>query len=166
MILKTSEHNKIKSTASYSDCELYRYSLKRVWQPDKKKVTFVLLNPSTATEQKNDPTVERCERRARTLGFGAFLVCNIFAWRDTKPKTMKLSIDPIGPNNDKAISDGCKWADTVICAWGTHGSHLNRGSKVLALIGKKNLYHLGLTKDGSPKHPLYISYKQKPIKWV
>ena len=117
MILKTSEQNKIKSTASYSDCELYRYSLRRVWQPGKKKITFVLLNPSTATELKNDPTVERCEQRARTLGFGAFLVCNIFAWRDTSPKKMKLSIDPIGPNNDKAISSGCKWADMVICSW-------------------------------------------------
>ena len=83
---------------------------------------------------QNDPTVERCERRAHTLGFGAFLVCNIFAWRDTSPEKMKKASDPIGNHNDKAILNGCVWGDKIICAWGTHGSHLNRGEKVLKII--------------------------------
>tara|TARA_Y100000739_G_C20611082_1_gene468641 strand:- start:3384 stop:3893 length:510 start_codon:yes stop_codon:yes gene_type:complete len=167
MITKTNSKNNTHSIATYSDCGCYRYSLSRVWEPKKKKLTFVLLNPSTATELQNDPTVERCERRARTLGFGGFLVCNIFAWRDTSPEKMKKAYDPIGNHNDNAILDACVWGDTIICAWGTHGSHLNRGEKVLKMIKtiSKNPYHLGLTKAGYPKHPLYISYNQNPIKW-
>ena len=167
MITRSNTKDKTYSIAVYSDCESYRYSLCRIWEPKKKKLTFVLLNPSTATELQNDPTVERCERRARTLGFGAFLVCNIFAWRDTSPEKMKKASDPIGNHNDKAILSGCVWGDKIICAWGTHGSHLNRGEKVLEIIRtiSKNPYHLGLTKAGFPKHPLYISYEQDPIKW-
>lgn len=78
-----------------------------------------MLNPSTATEVQNDPTVERCEQRARALGFGAFCVTNIFAWRDTDPKKMRAAIDPLGCDNDAAIRDACTWADQVIAAWGT-----------------------------------------------
>ena len=167
MITRNNLEGGVSSTAVYSDCEHYRYSLKRVWEPKKQKIIFILLNPSTATELRNDPTVERCERRARELGFGSFLVCNIFAWRDTNPKKMKLAIDPIGEHNNKAILEGCHWANRLICAWGAHGSHLNRSDEVLAIMKEipKTLYHLGLTKHGLPKHPLYISYKQKPLIW-
>ena len=127
-----------------------------------------MLNPSTATEMQNDPTVERCERRARALGFGAFRVTNIFAWRDTDPRKMRAAADPIGPHNDAAILESCSWADQVICAWGTHGSHLARGTAVHGMLRKtgQELFHLGLTKSGQPKHPLYISYSQKPIAWA
>ena len=85
------------SVAVYSDCERYRYMLTRVWEPGGCKALFIMLNPSTATEVQNDPTVERCERRARALGFGAFRVLNIFAWRDTDPKAMRAAADPVGP---------------------------------------------------------------------
>jgi hypothetical protein len=126
-----------------------------------------MLNPSTATELQNDPTVERCERRARALGFGAFRVCNIFAFRATDPKVMRAQADPVGPGNDAAIRDGAEWANTLVCAWGTHGAHLNRGSDVANLLGHtgKPLFHLGLSKDGHPKHPLYIAYAQAPQPW-
>ncbi len=126
-----------------------------------------MLNPSTATEVQNDPTVERCERRARALGFGAFRVTNIFAWRDTDPRKMRAAADPVGPENDAAILAGCGWADRVICAWGTHGAYLGRGAQVQALLGKsgRDLYHLGLSKAGHPKHPLYIAYRQQPVLW-
>ncbi|MEM8751307.1 MAG: DUF1643 domain-containing protein [Pseudomonadota bacterium] len=155
------------SDAVYSPCENYRYSLTRVWDEQGGKVMFVMLNPSTATEVQNDPTVERCERRARALGFGAFRVTNIFAWRDTDPRNMRAAADPIGPANDAAILDGASWADQIIAAWGTHGAHLNRGpevEKILRAAGHK-LYHLGLSKDGHPKHPLYIAYSQRPEDW-
>ncbi|MEO1422074.1 MAG: DUF1643 domain-containing protein, partial [Pseudomonadota bacterium] len=108
------------SSAQYSDCERYRYDLTRVWARGERRAMFLMLNPSTATEVQNDPTVERCERRARTLGFGAFRVCNIFAYRATDPKEMRVQADPVGPLNDAAIVEGCDWADTVVCAWGTH----------------------------------------------
>lgn len=128
---------------------------------------FVMLNPSKATEVQNDPTVERCERRARALGFGAFQVTNIFAWRDTDPFKMRKAVDPIGPKNDVTLKDGAAWADQIIAAWGTHGSHLDRGPKVETLLRQtgKPLFSLGLSKHGHPKHPLYISYSQHPILW-
>lgn len=167
MITRSFQKDDAHSTAVYSDCEKYRYSLTRIWEPKGRKVFFVMLNPSTATEVQNDPTVERCERRARTLGFGAFRVANIFAWRDTDPRNMRAATDPIGPLNDETISEGCAWSDQIICAWGTHGEHRARGTEVETLMRATGhaLYHLGLTKAGHPKHPLYIAYAVQPDVW-
>jgi hypothetical protein len=155
------------SEAVYSDGETYRYLLTRVWAPGKRAL-FIMLNPSTATEVQNDPTVERCERRARTLGFGAFRVTNIFAYRATDPKVMRAAADPVGPGNDAAILQSLDWADQVICAWGNHGLHLDRGARVQALLRAtgRPLLHLGLTGQNQPKHPLYISYDQQPESWL
>jgi len=125
----TRHHNTLdtKSTAIYSPCEAYRYSLTRIWEPEGKRALFIMLNPSTATEAQNDPTVERCERRSRTLGYGAFRVTNIFAFRATDPKVMRAEADPIGPENMQTITESCDWADDIICAWGTHGEQLYIG---------------------------------------
>lgn len=167
MITRTHTKGDAPSTAIYSDCERYRYALTRVWDAAGGRVHFVMLNPSTATEVQNDPTVERCERRARTLGFGSFTVTNIFAWRDTDPRAMRAATDPIGPHNDTAILDASKQADQIIAAWGTHGAHLGRGTEVEKLLRglRVPLYHLGLSKAGHPKHPLYIAYTQQPECW-
>lgn len=156
-----------KSTAVYSDCEAYRYLLTRVWEPEARRALFIMLNPSTATETQNDPTVERCERRARTLGYGAFRVTNIFAFRATDPKVMRAQTDPIGPENTALVAQSCDWADTVICAWGTHGEHLSQGPAIEMLLRQKQIttHHLGLSKAGHPKHPLYISYTTQPQPW-
>ena len=156
------------SVALYSECERYRYLLTRVWDAGGRRALFVMLNPSTATEFQNDPTVERCERRARALGYGAFRVTNIFAWRDTDPKAMKAASDPVGPGNDPAIAQSAVWADMILCAWGTHGAHLGRGAAVAALLRRAGqpLYHLGLSQAGHPKHPLYIGYDRQPVRWT
>lgn len=155
------------SVAVYSDCERYRYSLTRVWDAEGKRALFIMLNPSTATEVQNDPTVERCERRSRALGYGAFRVLNIFAYRATDPRDMKRAEDPVGPGNDAAMLDGLEWGADVICAWGTHGAHLGRGAAVEALLRGtgRELRHLGLSKAGHPKHPLYIGYAVQPQVW-
>ncbi|MFV0244338.1 MAG: DUF1643 domain-containing protein [Qingshengfaniella sp.] len=168
MITRTFQKGDAASTAVYSDCERYRYSLTRIWDPAGGRVLFVMLNPSTATEYQNDPTVERCERRARTLGYGSFTVCNIFAWRDTDPRKMRAASEPVGPGNDAAIAEACASADAVICAWGTHGAHLDRGQAVSTLIRASGAapLHLGLTKGGHPKHPLYLPYAQAPEPWL
>ena len=168
MITRSHTKGDAPSFAVYSDCERYRYALTRVWDPAGTKVAFVMLNPSTATEVQNDPTVERCERRARTLGFGGFRVTNIFAWRDTDPHNMRAAKSPIGPENDTAIQEACAWADQVIAAWGTHGAYLDRSAQVTELLrdGGKPLLHLGLSKQGHPKHPLYIAYTQQPEIWT
>lgn len=154
------------SEAVYSDCERYRYLLTRVWGPGPHAM-FVMLNPSTATEVQNDPTVERCERRARVLGFGAFRVTNIFAFRATDPKVMRAVLDPVGPGNDATIVGALPWADMVICAWGNHGLHMNRGAEVEGLLRKAgaSLSHLGLTGQAQPRHPLYLGYDVKPQPW-
>jgi len=169
MITRHHQKGDAASTAVYSPCERYRYLLTRVWDPSGQKALFVMLNPSTATEFQNDPTVERCERRARALGFGAFRVTNIFAFRATDPRVMRAQADPIGPANDEAIRDSAEgWADRILCAWGTHGAHLNRGAQVEALLRAtgRPLFTLGLSKGGHPKHPLYIGYDQQPEPWA
>lgn len=167
MISRSHLKGDAKSVALYSDCENYRYALTRIWDDRRPKVLFVMLNPSTATEVQNDPTVERCERRARALGFGGFRVCNIFAWRATNPKDMRAQADPVGPGNDAAILEASAWADEIVCAWGTHGAHMNRGLKVAHLLHETGLplKHLGLSKAGHPKHPLYIAYAVQPVPW-
>lgn len=168
MITRTHQKGDAASTAVYSRCEAYRYLLTRVWNPSGEKALFVMLNPSTATEVQNDPTVERCERRARALGFGAFRVTNIFAFRATDPRVMRAMADPIGPGNDAAIADSAQgWADRIICAWGTHGAHLGRGAQVEHLLRAtgRPLFTLGLSQGGHPKHPLYIGYDRQPELW-
>lgn len=167
MITRRYQKGDADSVAVYSDCQSYRYALTRVWADEGSRVLFVMLNPSTATERQNDPTVERCERRARALGHAAFGVCNIFAWRATDPRDMRAAPDPVGPENDRAILEGADWADEVVCAWGTHGAHLGRGRAVEALLRRRGgeLRHLGLTKAGHPRHPLYIGYAVRPMRW-
>ncbi|KPP80921.1 MAG: hypothetical protein HLUCCO07_12015 [Rhodobacteraceae bacterium HLUCCO07] len=167
MITRTHIKGDAPSTAVYSDCERYRYMLTREWEPGGQRALFIMLNPSTATEVQNDPTVERCERRARALGFGAFRVTNIFAWRDTDPRKMRAAPDPVGPENDAAIVESCGWADRIVAAWGTHGAHMGRGAAVEALLRGTGapVFHLGLSKDGHPRHPLYIAYARQPERW-
>jgi hypothetical protein len=167
MITRSHQKADAASVAVYSPCEAYRYLLTRVWNPAGPKALFVMLNPSTATEFQNDPTVERCERRARALGFGAFRVTNIFAFRATDPRVMRAQAEPIGPGNDVAIAESALWADRIICAWGTHGAYLDRGRDVEALLRATGLplHHLGLSQAGHPKHPLYIGYDRQPEVW-
>jgi hypothetical protein len=167
MILRTHQKGDAASEAVFSPCERYRYLLTRIWDPDGTRVLFVLLNPSTATEVQNDPTVERCERRARALGHGAFRVTNIFAFRATDPRVMRAEADPVGPDNDAAIAGSVAWADAIVCAWGTHGVHLGRGTAVERLLRRSGarLSHLGLTAAGFPTHPLYVPYDRQPRPW-
>lgn len=155
------------SVAEYSPCERYRYSLSREWDAALGRVLFVMLNPSVATEVQNDPTVERCERRARVLGYGAFRVVNIFAFRATDPKVLKQEEHPIGPANDNAIREGVAWADDVVAGWGAHGSHRQRGAGVALMLNELGCrpMHLGLSKAGHPRHPLYIAYRKSPEVW-
>ncbi|MGR3615010.1 MAG: DUF1643 domain-containing protein [Paracoccaceae bacterium] len=168
MITRSHTKGDAPSTAVYSDCERYRYSLTRVWDKNLPRLTYVMLNPSKATEIQNDPTIERCERRARALEFGGFCATNIFAWRETDPHKMRKAADPNGSENDAAILQAARWADTVIAAWGTHGAHLSRGPAVEQLLRDANLplHNLGLSKAGHPKHPLYIAYAEQPRLWV
>ena len=167
MIRRRHQRGDADSEAVFSDCETYRYALTRQWSAGP-RLLWVMLNPSTASERLNDPTVERCERRARALGFGGFRVVNLFAFRATDPRNLKGAADPVGPENDASLTEGAEWSDVVLCAWGGHGQLNDRAGCVTPLLQRsgKPLLHLGLTQTGHPKHPLYVAYGVQPTQWV
>jgi hypothetical protein len=152
------------SGATFSPCQKYRYRLWRLWDETKPSVAFVMLNPSTATDTINDPTVERCQRRAQAMGFGRLEVANIFALRSTNPKALYLVDDPIGADNDEAIVSAARNCTLVVCAWGTHSKLNGRGEQVLNLLKSAGVTPscLGINADKSPKHPLYVGYDVLP----
>lgn len=159
----------LRSGALFSKCMSYRYSLTRVWNPDNPKagmVAFIGLNPSTADEHENDPTVTRCINYAKGWGMDGMYMLNIFAYRATDPKVMKAHPDPIGISNDNILElitgdlDVCKIA---VAAWGVNGTHLGRDAQVIKLLSNVKLKCLGVTKDGHPKHPLYLRNGITPI---
>lgn len=153
------------STATYSACLRYRYALTRTWDPERPRLLYVMLNPSTATEAASDPTIARCERRADRLGYGAFRAVNLFALRETDPDRLKRAASPEGPDNDDQIAAAADWADDLLVAWGVHGAHRGRNSAVLSRLAAsgKPLMTLGLTRDGHPRHPLYVGYGTQPV---
>ena len=154
----------MNSGARFSECKKYRYALWRMWDDSKPILGFCMLNPSTADETINDPTIERCQRRAKKMGYGGLIVMNIFAYRSTDPHALQVVDDPIGWENDKYILESARLCKMVICGWGKHGSWRGRGQKVLDLLkfwGVKTRA-LKLNNDGSPAHPLYIGYNIKP----
>lgn len=163
MILRRHQAGETLSEASYSACTSYRYALTRIWGPGP-RLAFVMLNPSTASELVNDPTVARCEARARAMGQGAFRVVNLFAFRATDPADLKRAASPVGPENDAVLAEAAAWADALLCAWGAHGAHLGRDAACLPILREagKPLLHLGLTKAGQPRHPLYIAAARMP----
>lgn len=124
-----------------------------------------MLNPSTADANADDPTIRRCKRFAEDLGYTGLIVVNLYAFRATNPKALIFAEDPVGPDNDTYIKALCAHRD-VICAWGANAG-TDRVSAVVQLLKSVNasMYHLGLTKGGMPKHPLYISANQTMIKW-
>lgn len=142
-------------TATFSTCRKFRYSLTRVWNSDRPKVLFVGLNPSTADENVDDPTVRRCIGFARKWKYGGLILVNLFAYRSTDPSGLFEADDPIGPQNDRSILERSKSVDRIVVAWGTKGYFQNRAEQVLQLL--PNASCLGVTKDGHPKHPLYLA---------
>ncbi len=160
------------SSAVFSSCQRYRYRLDRIWDAALPPLAFGMLNPSTADHERNDPTIERCERRARAMGFGRLIVWNLFAYRATDPKILKKQPDPVGPDNDNFISDVLvetrKQQGKIVVGWGTHGVLLNRNSQILEIARALSveLYCLGTTNAGQPKHPLYVPYQQELASWA
>ena len=97
----------------FSPCRRYRYTLWRAWDMfNPGYVMFIGLNPSTADEVQDDPTIRRCIGYAKEWGYGAFCMTNIFAFRATDPRVMKAQADPVGPENDKWLTECAKGADS------------------------------------------------------
>ena len=153
----------VNKNAIFSDCRKYRYALSRTWNGKKKTILFIGLNPSTADEKIDDPTIRRCINYAQNWGYGSLLMINLFAYRATMPTELKNVKNPIGNDNDLHIIELLKKVDLVVAAWGNEGSHLNRDKEVKKLI--PNLKCLKINKSGQPAHPLYQKKDLKLIKY-
>lgn len=143
--------------ASFSPCRTWRYALWRIWDAPKGMVAFIGLNPSTADETTNDPTVRRCINFANDWGYGGLWMLNLFAYRATDPREMKAFAAPVGPDNNHVLTAVSHQAIITVAAWGVHGSFDGRDKFALEqLLDRNRLKCLGKTKDGHPKHPLYL----------
>lgn len=153
----------------FSPDRLHRYTLHRnIRQIGGGMINFLCLNPSTADEKQDDPTVRRCINWASLWGFDDLIVTNIFAYRATDPTEMKRAIDPVGPANDHWIDYTANLARVVVCGWGNHGSHRGRSVEVLKMLRKydEKIHCLRLTGAMEPNHPLYLPTAIRPQKIV
>jgi hypothetical protein len=151
--------------AVFSRCECWRYLLWRLASPRAMIVGMGLLNPSQADETRDDPTIRQCRARGRQAGHAGLLVWNLFAFRAARPADLKRASDPVGPDNDAAISLALALASRTILAWGNHGAHLGRDRAVLARCAGANVAVLGLTGEGQPRHPLYLPKATRLRPW-
>jgi hypothetical protein len=154
----------LQSSATLSECGVYRYDLRRVWDESRPACVFVMLNPSTADADQDDATIRRCVGFADAWGCGSLTVVNLFALRSTEPRALYAHPDPVGPDNDRVIRDRVGGSGIAIAAWGIHGEFQNRGLAVLAMIEStgRELHCLGQTQKWHPKHPLYLKSDARP----
>lgn len=168
----------MKRVTQFSEDRLYRYTLWREWAiedllckaersaevPAHHYLMVIGLNPSTADETKDDPTIRKCIGFAKRWGFGALCMTNLFAWRATKPKDMKMAPDPVGIDNNLHLVSCAHGAGMILAAWGKDGNLNNRCDEIFRDVLTPNfeVYCLKKNNDGSPIHPLYVPYEQTP----
>lgn len=164
MIVRDHVDGDVHSKVWFDRDRKYRYYLQRRWQDDGPLMIWLMLNPSTADEEKNDPTLVRCQAFARRDGFSGFGVINLFAFRTPYPEKMSWEADPVGPDNDTTIEEmGRRVAygaegSVMIAGWGTHKAARYRGPEVTQRLTNMgvDLGCFGMTKAGLPRHPLYL----------
>lgn len=146
----------------------YRYSLSRHWGPGSAKATFILLNPSTADEFRDDPTIRRCIGFARSWGFDRLEVVNLFAFRATHPRDLRRAGHPVGADNDGHLLRAFLDCQLAVLAWGRQGSLWGRDAEVLERLRGRGpgLHCLGRTKDGHPRHVLYLPRGLQPLPFI
>lgn len=166
----------MKKSAIISDCGKYRYTLSRIWDDSKKKVMFIMLNPSIADAEKDDATIRRCIGFAKFWGYGGIEVCNLIPYRSTNPKELLEAENPLGnqSENFKYLSELSKECEKIIFAWGNRNivKHFFKNSpfdvpniddsELLNFFEK--IHYIELSKDGIPKHPLYLKSTLTPVK--
>lgn len=142
--------------ATFSDDRAYRYSLFRQWCDVQPTLVVIGLNPSTADEYEDDPTIRRCIGFAKREQCGTLVMLNLFAIRATDPRAMLAHPEPVGAENDATLRGYAnRFGSIVVAAWGAHGIHRGRDKVVAALIPGMRCF--GITKSGQPKHPLYLA---------
>jgi len=144
-----------------STCGRYRYTLWRMLLGDTSRfLLFVMLNPSTANAEDDDPTIRRCIGFAAREGYGALAVVNLFAWRATDAGELKRAVDPVGPDNDGWISALAAEAGQIVVAWGARAKiprgFQGRDRQVLRMLPREKVTALAVLKDGAPSHPLFL----------
>jgi hypothetical protein len=148
------------SGARFSADRVYRYALWRTWDVEKPRMMVIGLNPSTADETTDDPTIRRCISFAKRDGFGGLSMLNLFAMRSTRPDQLTIVPDPIGAENDRYLAAFAVTSRTVVCAWGAHSmvEWRARGMQVSQLLRELGvqLSCFGVTKGSMPRHPLYL----------
>lgn len=155
--------------AVMSPCGTYRYYLERSWNDDAPAAAFVMLNPSVADAERDDPTIRRCLGYARAWGCGSLLAVNLYALRATSPRELWRAADPVGPATDAYLRAAVLVARAsggpVVAAWGAH-ARPERIAAVLALPGVAPLSALAVTGAGQPRHPLYLRARLTPQPWT
>lgn len=151
----------MRKDAKLSDCRKYRFALWRIWDDSKPHVMFIGLNPSTADEAEDDPTISRCISYAKSWGFGGVCMANLFSYRATEPAVMLTAEDPVGLENDQWLVKLASEAGLVVAAWGNIGGHMGRSQKVKLLL--PGLHCLKVNKSGEPAHPLYQKGTLQPV---
>jgi len=143
--------------AEFSADKVYRYRLWREWGDIESRCCFLMLNPSVADDELDDPTIRRCIGFATRWGFGALDVVNIFAFRSTDPRALKTAEDPVGPDNNAHIAAVAQRAGKVVAAWGNHGALYGRSTFVRHHLRELGIVPMAfrITKQGEPEHPLY-----------
>lgn len=143
----------MKNTAHLSRCRRYRYALWRTWDESLGRVMFIGLNPSTADEKHDDPTLVRCMNFARDWGYGGVIMANLFAYRATDPAQLGRVEDPVGPRNSYWLRRLAGESALRVAAWGNDGRLLRRSQVATRNIA--GLHCLSINKSGEPAHPLY-----------
>lgn len=159
------------SAAIISGCGQYRYTLDREFGSAAPVLLWVMLNPSKADAEKDDPTIRKCIGFTGRLGYERLRVVNLFAWRATNPNDLADPVDPVGPENERHLARSITYADRVIVAWGAHQipgfrqQKIGQVARVLEIMGHRRLECLGTSKDGSPRHPLMLPYATQLKRW-
>jgi hypothetical protein len=153
----------MQTRAQLSICRRYRFALWRRWAAGP-QVLFVMLNPSTADETEDDPTIRRCIGFARSWGFGGLAVGNLFAFRTPSPVLLRSAPEPVGKNNDNWLLRLLAESELAVAAWGNHGRFLGRSDAIRATLPM--LHILGITSLGEPRHPLYLPAGIEPVRWA
>lgn len=147
----------LENDAVISDCGKYRYLLRRTWDHAKPRALYVMLNPSMADARQDDATIRSCVRLAAGLGYGSMEVVNLYAWRATKPDELLTVTDPVGPRNVDHVKAALSRCDIPILAWGAWPSReASIDVRNAIRSNRPAAFCFGKTKDGAPKHPLYV----------
>lgn len=155
------------ASAVFSDDEVHRYLLTRTWG-ERPPVTWVMLNPSTASHEVDDPTIGRCITFSRLWGYGGLTVVNLYGLRSTDPAALKAHPGRVGPDNDRIITENCKAPQMIVAAWGAGFPDQDRPATVAGIFAAAGctLVCLGTTKDGHPRHPLYVRGDAMPVPYA